>query len=206
MRQGEIQIHGKWYRTVALRVSLFREHHPAEDGWCIQTSILVDDGKRFVVRAEIRGKGLMLATGHCEEIRGKGKINATSALENAETGAIGRALAAFGLGGEHYASADEVRNAMSAAEQRTARNNEKKEAKRRATEERQADHHPSWAKDRPGYIRGLKERGWSYDELRAHLANDGKSAPSGWTGANRLLLLTAIDEGEFPLGPAGRQR
>ena len=36
----------------------------------------------------------------------------TSALENAETSAIGRALAALGLAGTEYASADEVANAI----------------------------------------------------------------------------------------------
>ena len=36
----------------------------------------------------------------------------TSALENAETSAIGRALAALGLGGTEFASAEEVANAV----------------------------------------------------------------------------------------------
>ena len=39
-------------------------------------------------------------------------INKTSALENAETSALGRALAAFGLHGSEYASADEVATAV----------------------------------------------------------------------------------------------
>ena len=37
-------------------------------------------------------------------------------MENAETSAIGRALAAIGLGGEEYASADEVLNAIKTQE------------------------------------------------------------------------------------------
>jgi AmiR/NasT family two-component response regulator len=40
-------------------------------------------------------------------------VNATSALENAETSAIGRALASLGLGGTEFASADEVARALS---------------------------------------------------------------------------------------------
>src|SRR5688572_31386677 len=56
--------------------------------------------------------GRVLATGHSEEYRHTSKINETSALENAETSAIGRALAAFGLGGTEFASADEVANAI----------------------------------------------------------------------------------------------
>jgi hypothetical protein len=58
-------------------------------------------------------QGRLLATGFAEEVRAASKINRTSALENAETSAIGRALAALGLAGTEYASADEVANAIS---------------------------------------------------------------------------------------------
>jgi hypothetical protein len=43
-----------------------------------------------------------------EEIRGQGNVNKTSALENCETSAIGRALASLGLAGGEYASANEM--------------------------------------------------------------------------------------------------
>jgi hypothetical protein len=58
-------------------------------------------------------QGEVLATGHSEEYRHTSQINKTSALENAETSAIGRALAALGLGGTEFATADEVANAIS---------------------------------------------------------------------------------------------
>jgi hypothetical protein len=47
----------------------------------------------------------------------KNIINTTSALENAETSSIGRALACLSLGGSEYASANEVENAISQQEQ-----------------------------------------------------------------------------------------
>jgi hypothetical protein len=53
-----------------------------------------------------------IATGHAEEFRAASQINSTSALENAETSAIGRALAAAGWGGTEFASANEVQNAI----------------------------------------------------------------------------------------------
>jgi len=56
--------------------------------------------------------GRLLATGYSEEVRAASKINATSALENAETSAIGRCLSALGFGGTEYASADEVASAI----------------------------------------------------------------------------------------------
>ena len=54
--------------------------------------------------------GRRLASGYSEEVRAASKINATSALENAETSAIGRCLSALGFGEELQIckSADEV--------------------------------------------------------------------------------------------------
>jgi hypothetical protein len=49
-----------------------------------------------------------IGTGHAEEFRGQGRINATNAVENAETSAIGRALATAGWLADHVASADEM--------------------------------------------------------------------------------------------------
>jgi len=109
---GLIKIRDKFYKTVALRVSEFRETCPAKDGWAILTEILERDDKCVVVRAWIEKDGITLATGLAEEMRASSQINRTSALENCETSAIGRALAAFGLGGSEYASANEVANAI----------------------------------------------------------------------------------------------
>jgi hypothetical protein len=72
------------------------------------------------MKAEIIDKdGRTIATGYAEEHRTASQINRTSALENCETSAIGRALANFGLGGGEYASADEVANAINQQEKVT---------------------------------------------------------------------------------------
>jgi hypothetical protein len=52
--------------------------------------------------------GTIVGSGMAEEIRGQGNVNKTSALENCETSAIGRALASLGLAGGEYASVDEI--------------------------------------------------------------------------------------------------
>lgn len=107
---GIVNIHGKQYHTVAKRVQDFRERHPA---YGLLTDIAYRDGNLVAVKASIvNDDGRVIATGLAEEDRTKGQINKTSALENAETSAIGRALAAFGLGGTEYASANEVENAV----------------------------------------------------------------------------------------------
>lgn len=108
---GVVNIHGKEYKTVAKRVDEFRKEHKTD--FSIITSLINLDDKTVVMKAEILDKERnVIATGYAEENRTASQINRTSALENCETSAIGRALANFGLGGGEYASADEVANAI----------------------------------------------------------------------------------------------
>lgn len=112
LKKGEVDIHGKVYRTVALRVNEFRTTKQFE-GWSLETSIIELDNTKAVVRCVVRNeKDRIVGSGLAEEYRTSGKINRTSALENCETSAIGRALASIGLGGEEYASANEVQGAI----------------------------------------------------------------------------------------------
>ena len=107
---GIVDIRGKQYQTVAYRVGLFRAAHPEHS---LTTQVLVRDDECVVICATIADPtGRVIANGHSEEYRSATQINKTSALENAETSAIGRALAAFGLGGTEFASANEVQNAI----------------------------------------------------------------------------------------------
>lgn len=113
---GIVNIHGKEYKTVAKRVDEFRKEHKQELG--IQTNLVRIDERTVVIKAEIINKeGFVIATGYAEENRQSSQINKTSALENCETSAIGRALANFGLAGGEYASADELVQAVSRQEQ-----------------------------------------------------------------------------------------
>jgi hypothetical protein len=111
-KDGVVTIHGREYKTVALRVSEFRDECPIEDGWAIRTD-LESAGDPVIVRAAIVSPDAgEVAVGYAEERRDSSQINRTSALENCETSAIGRALAAAGYGGSEYASANEVENAI----------------------------------------------------------------------------------------------
>ena len=110
---GVINIRGKEYTTVALRVHQFRTECPSLS---LITEVLHRDVDCVVMKATIVDEqGRVLATGHAEEYRKASEINRTSALENCETSAIGRALAAYGFGGTEFASADEVARAISGA-------------------------------------------------------------------------------------------
>jgi hypothetical protein len=107
---GVVSIRGKSYQTVALRVQKFREAHPS---WSLTSEVLFRDADFVVMKSIIADEtGRILATGHAEEYRKSSQINSTSALENAETSAHGRSLAALGIGGTEFASANEVENAI----------------------------------------------------------------------------------------------
>jgi hypothetical protein len=110
-----VNIHGKDYETTASRVDRFREDEDHKDKGIV-TSIIHIGESVVTMKAEIgvwhEGHFQVLATGHAEETRTAKGINSTSALENCETSAIGRALACFGYAGSEFASADEVANAI----------------------------------------------------------------------------------------------
>jgi len=105
-----VDIRGKPYKLIAERVNAFREDHP--DGVIATERMESEDGLvsfRSVIGTPAQP---LLASGHAEEVRGSTNINKTSALENCETSAVGRALAFAGYAGTEIASADEVANAI----------------------------------------------------------------------------------------------
>ena len=106
-QHGIAQRGGKKYTQVVHRMEAFRTIFGLDYG--VDTQVLVDDGHRVVVKAIITNEnGIVIGSGMAEEIRGEGHVNKTSALENCETSAVGRALASIGLSGGEYASANEM--------------------------------------------------------------------------------------------------
>jgi len=109
---GVTQRGGKKYTEVFVRVEAFRNAFGMLFG--IETEIIKDDGKYVQVRCLIKDhrdkdlEGRIIGSGMAEEIRGSSNVNKTSALENCETSAIGRALASLALHGGQYASLNEV--------------------------------------------------------------------------------------------------
>ena len=112
---GIVNFRGKEYKTVARRLVDF--HQMVEGGMRIITSIVDVTDEVVIMKAEIADmQGEVLATGHAEEHREASRINQTSALENCETSAVGRALAFFhpDLAGTEICSADELAGAITA--------------------------------------------------------------------------------------------
>ena len=110
-KTGEVNV--KQYETVAERLRKFRDSCPVQGGWGLVTEIQLPDSETVVAKAIITSPdGKNVATGTAEENRKAGYINETSAVENAETSAIGRALFAAGFGGGEFCSADELYTAL----------------------------------------------------------------------------------------------
>ena len=104
-----IKIHGKDYKTVAERLTEFHKEH--KENRSIITEIIQFKDNVVVVKAVVK-LGEDVFCGHAYEDIGSSKINETSALENCETSAIGRALASSGYAGSEFCSADELVGAL----------------------------------------------------------------------------------------------
>tara|TARA_R110002051_G_scaffold137610_1_gene210097 strand:- start:15 stop:761 length:747 start_codon:yes stop_codon:yes gene_type:complete len=104
-----VNIHGKEYFTVAERVQNLTEKLSGD--YSLTTEIVQFDEALVVMKAILIFNNNQY-TGHAFERSSSSQINKTSHLENCETSAIGRALAAAGYGGTEYASANEVQNAI----------------------------------------------------------------------------------------------
>ena len=107
------------YEPVQARIGRFWDDHKALGFVTTEIVSTPADGTSWVVKATV-GDGIVLATGYAEEIPGQGNVNKTSALENCETSAIGRALANAGYtpsvsaraSREELAAVDQQRNDM----------------------------------------------------------------------------------------------
>tara|TARA_R110000824_G_scaffold18868_1_gene74017 strand:+ start:73 stop:672 length:600 start_codon:yes stop_codon:yes gene_type:complete len=105
-----VDIHGKEYKMVVERVDEFHKDH--KENRSILTEIIQFKDGIVVVKAVVK-VGDDVFTGHAYEEIGSTQINKTSALENCETSAIGRALSSAGYAGSEFASAEEVATAIS---------------------------------------------------------------------------------------------
>ena len=95
------------YETVESRIDKF---YTINGDGAIYTQLLSDPDHidTVVVQAYIFISGEPVATGLASETKGEGFVNKTAWLENAETSAIGRALANYNLSGAKRPSREEM--------------------------------------------------------------------------------------------------
>lgn len=103
------------YETVEVRIRRFYENHP--DGRIITENVTTPADRTngmWIVKAYIylstgdQANDLPKSTGYAFEVDGQGMANKTSALENCETSAIGRALANMDMSGNKRTSREEM--------------------------------------------------------------------------------------------------
>lgn len=113
LKEKAVDIKGKKYILVSDRVLFFNEEY--KNGSITTELVSAPESQTIIVKATVRpdfGNDRTF-TGYSQAVIGDGYINKTSALENAETSAVGRALALMGIGViESIASADEMNKAI----------------------------------------------------------------------------------------------
>ena len=102
---GKVEIHGKHYATVGLRLRLLREHFGSQI--CLRTKIVHSDGESITVKAEVLlntddgADAILLSDGYANKSTKYVKsFLRSSLLEFCQTSAWGRALAGLGLMGD----------------------------------------------------------------------------------------------------------
>lgn len=109
-----INIKGKEYTMVKDRILFFNETYP--NGSIVTELVSTPESERVIIRAIITPDVThhhRVFIDYSQAVIGDGMINKTSALENASTSAVGRALAMMGIGVvESVASAEEAKKAV----------------------------------------------------------------------------------------------
>jgi len=183
-----VKIHNKDYFTVAERIAKFRDEYP---DYSVITELVTDHGEVIIMKASILFESSVVSTGFAEEIRGSTQINQTSALENCETSAVGRALAFFGLAGTEIASADEVAAAI------TQQREKELYASFQKTTQANEDNHESLV-----CIRGfLAEDNWSAAKEAWHEISDDDKA-SIWVATTKGGWFTTAERDKMKNWPS----
>ena len=138
-----VDIKGKKYSTVNERHKHLLQYFPEAR---FNEEVLFHDVDRVIVKTELYISDTIYAVGTAEEYRNSSFINKTSALENCSSSALGRCLAAFGLSGSEYASAEELVNALNNQKGSTQQVSIKDTIKKQTTETKLTALYSDWEK------------------------------------------------------------
>ena len=138
-----VSIKGKSYSTVAERHRHLKKYFPESK---IDEALLFHDADRVIIKTTLYIADQPYSSGHAEEFRNASFINKTSALENCASSSLGRTIAAFGLSGSEYASAEELVNALNNQKGSTQQVSIKDTIKKQTTETKLTALYSDWEK------------------------------------------------------------
>ena len=95
------------YEPVDKRLKKFYEKYP-EGRILTEIEKISDDFSMVLIKAYVYNADVMVASGYAQEFKGQGFVNQSCWIENAETSAIGRALANYGFSGDKRPSREEM--------------------------------------------------------------------------------------------------
>ena len=182
-----LEFHEKLYLEVKWRMQAFRKYFPS---WGIQTTLLHADEKYVRVQAIITNQdGNVIGSGLAEEIRGPGAkgVNKTSAVENGETSAIGRALSSMGLAGGEYASANEMAGVKNKEENLKYQKTKEREAKKEEANKK--------AEDKPAPK--TETVTWSFDKTPTEWVDQAITAVKGCEDIKDIGTWSKLGEEEM---------
>jgi hypothetical protein len=183
------------YEPVQSRFARFIEWANARESFYAVTSEMLSapGAEICVFKTSILVDGVLVATGHAEEVRGQGNVNRTSHVENAETSSLGRCLANFCQA--NFAGSDlnkrPSREEMSKVQRMTTSNG--------PTVERGNDSRmPSVTVTQPAGLASEKQVYFASSFYK----KDGREAPKNWlmtlTSKEISALIDELKAGNFP--------
>jgi hypothetical protein len=183
------------YEPVQSRFARFIDwSNGQEHFYAVVSEMLSAPGAEICVfKTSILCDGVVIATGHAEEVRGQGNVNRTSHVENCETSSLGRCLSNFPV--HNFAGSDYTkrpsREEMSKVQRQTTSNGP---AVERGTDPRM----PSVTVTQPAGLATEKQVYFAGSFYK----KDKREVPSKWlatlTTKEMSALIDDLKEGKFP--------
>jgi hypothetical protein len=183
------------YEPVQSRFARFIEWANKQEAFYAVTSEMLSapGAEICVFKTSILVDGVLVATGHAEEVRGAGNVNRTSHLENCETSSLGRCLSNFPQA--NFAGSDvnkrPSREEMAKVQRMTTSNGP-------AVERGQDSRMPSVTVTQPAGLASEKQVYFASSFYK----KDGREAPKNWlmtlTSKEISALIDDLKAGNFP--------
>ena len=183
------------YEPVQSRFARFIDWaNSRQEFYAVISEMLSEPGAEICVfKTSILVDGVLVATGHAEEVRGQGNVNRTSHVENCETSSLGRCLSNFpqnNFAGSDYTKRPS-REEMSKVQRQTTSNGP---AVERGTDARM----PSVTVTQPAGLASEKQVYFAGSFYK----KDGREVPSKWlmtlTSKEISGLIDDLKAGNFP--------